>query len=230
MSNLAIDIATENAIIAAAARTRTRPLGKLPVAELPSREAAEQAVSTLLSFLGENVCREGVRETPKRFVKALEELTRGLRLPDPREHLRKSFTLADTEENEGVVYDGMILSRAIPFVSLCEHHLLPFTGKAYIGYIPEVGGTVVGLSKLARLMIDYAAQPQVQERLTAQVAKAIQDEVAPRGVGVVIEAKHTCQCLRGVRADGSMITSALYGVMKSDPATRSEFMSLCRLG
>lgn len=194
----------------------------------PTREAAEAAVRTILAFLGERTGREGVLETPKRFIKGLEELTRGLRLPDPTEHLRKAFTLGDTGEE--IAYDEMIISRAIPFVSICEHHLLPFTGHAYIGYLPAEGGKVVGLSKLARLAIEYAARPQVQERLTAQIAQAIQSVLSPRGVGVIIEAKHTCQCLRGVRADGSMVTSTLYGVMKENAATRSEFIALCRIG
>lgn len=200
----------------------------VPLLAMPTKEEAEAGIRTLLAYIGENPDREGVLETPKRFVKALAELTRGLKLPDPSEHLKKAFTLADSGEE--VVYDEMIISRAIPFVSLCEHHLLPFTGKAYIGYLPAEGGKVVGLSKLARLAIEYAARPQVQERLTAQIARAIQTALAPRGVGVVIEGKHTCQCLRGVRADGSMVTSTLFGAMKENPATRSEFLGLCRIG
>ena len=188
---------------------------------------AEDNVRRLLQSIGENPDREGLLETPARFIKAMRELTRGLH-EDPKAHLSKSFALNDADA--GVAYDEMIISRAIPFTSLCEHHLLAFTGHAYVGYVPEKGGRVVGLSKLARLVEGYACRPQVQERLTAQVINAIEEVLQPVGCAVIIEAKHTCQCLRGVKKDGSMVTSALRGSLKNSPEARAEFIALARIG
>ena len=188
---------------------------------------AEDNVRRVLQAIGENPDREGLLETPKRFLKALREFTRGLH-EDPKVHLAKSFTL--DEAQEGLSYDEMIISRHIPFTSVCEHHLLPFTGHAYIGYVPKKEDCkVVGLSKLARLVEGYACRLQVQERLTTQIASAIVEVLDPLGVGVILEAKHTCQCMRGVKKDGTMVTSSLRGAMHEGPA-RSEFLTLCRLG
>lgn len=185
---------------------------------------AEDAVRRVLQRIGENPDREGLVETPKRFVKALLELTSGLR-EDPKEHLRKDFGLDDAEPVE---YGGMIISAGIPFTSLCEHHLLPFTGEISIAYIPsEEKKRVVGLSKLARMADGYARRPQVQERLTAQIADALAI-IEPAGVAVIVRAKHTCQCLRGVKKDGCMITSSVSGVFE-DAAVRAEFLSLLQL-
>lgn len=182
---------------------------------------AEDGVRRLLQRLGENPDREGLRETPARFVKAMLEFTSGLK-EDPMAHLNKDFGLDDTSP---VQYGGMIISAGIPFVSLCEHHLLPFTGECHIGYVPSAEKKrVVGLSKLARLADGYARRPQVQERLTQQIADALLT-LSPVGVMVVVSAKHTCQCLRGVRKDGRMITSSVYGVFE-EPAARAEFLAL----
>lgn len=187
--------------------------------------APEENIRRLLQYIGEDPQREGLLDTPQRFIKAMQEMTVGYK-EDPADHLGKKFTLDDTAS--GVVYDEMIISRDIPFVSLCEHHMLPFNGTVSIAYIPGEGGCVVGLSKLARMAEGYARRLQVQERLTAQIAAAIADRLSPLGVGVVVEARHSCQCMRGVQKSGSMITSALKGVMRADPAVRAEFFSLVR--
>lgn len=194
---------------------------------IPSHEEAVTAMRTVLVHIGEDPNRPGILETPARYIKALAELTKG-KSENPDDHLLKSFTLDDG--HEGISYDEMILSRAIPFVSVCEHHLLPFSGLAYLGYLPRKGsGSVVGLSKLARLVEGYASRLQIQERLTAQISKAIVRVLDPLGVGVILEARHTCQCLRGVKKDGTMVTSSLQGVFREGPA-RAEFISLCRVG
>lgn len=189
---------------------------------------AMRAVRTLLTYLGENVEREGLRDTPARVVKALTEMTSGTH-EDPRRHLQKSFALDDDESTIVGAYDQIVLSRDLPFSSLCEHHMLPFTGTAHIAYLPDPNGRVVGLSKLARLLDGYARRLQVQERLTQQIADALQSELNPLGVGVVIKARHTCQCLRGIKKDGLMVTSAMYGAFKEDASARSELMRLIML-
>lgn len=177
---------------------------------------AEAAVRELLLAIGEDPEREGLRETPKRVAKAYAECTVGLR-QDPGEVLTTTFDLG---------HDEMVLVRDIELWSMCEHHLVPFIGVAHVGYIPAETGKITGLSKLARLVDVYARRPQVQERLTSQVADALVELLEARGVIVVIEAEHLCMSMRGVRKTGARtITSAVRGQMR-DVATRSEVMAL----
>jgi GTP cyclohydrolase I len=179
----------------------------------------EQAVREILIAIGEDPNREGLARTPARVAAAYAELFAGLR-EDPRRHLRVTF-------DEG--HQEMVVLRDIPFASMCEHHLLPFTGFAHVGYIPK--GRVVGLSKLARLVEGYARRPQVQERMTSEIADAIMEELAPQGCGVVIEATHTCMTIRGIQKPGAtMITSAMRGGFKRRPETRAEFLEIIRSG
>lgn len=176
-----------------------------------------KAVREILYAVGEDPDREGLQETPDRVARMYAEIFAGLHL-DPAVHLRKTFTQK---------HDEMVLVTDIEFASCCEHHLLPFTGKAHVGYLPD--GKIVGLSKLARVVEVVARRPQVQERMTEQVADLIMNELQPRGVGVIVEASHSCMTIRGVRKPGtSMRTSALRGIFKTNPATRAEFISLVR--
>lgn len=178
-------------------------------------DAVERACRDLLVAVGEDPGREGLVGTPGRMARAWRELLAGVDL-DPRDCLRTQFH-AGTDE--------LVLVRDIVFHSVCEHHLLPFYGRAHVGYIPR-GGVVTGLSKLARLVEGYARRPQVQERLTAQIADALNDVLHPQGVIVVIEAEHMCMSMRGVRKPGSStVTSALRGIM-NDGTTRAETMAL----
>jgi len=175
----------------------------------------EKAVREILSAIGENPDREGLAGTPNRVARAYGELMAGLKA-DPRVHLRTVF-----HER----YQEVVLLRDIEFHSLCEHHLLPFMGKAHVAYLPD--GKVVGLSKLARLVDGYARRPQVQERLTTQIADALMEELNPIGAACVIEAVHTCMTIRGVKKHGStMVTSELRGIFKENPASRAEILSL----
>jgi GTP cyclohydrolase IA len=175
----------------------------------------ERAVRELLIAIGENPEREGLRKTPSRVARAYTEMMAGLN-EDPRRHLRTVF-----HER----YDEVVLLRDIEFHSLCEHHLLPFTGRVHVAYLPD--GKVVGLSKLARLVEGYARRPQVQERLTTQIADALWEELNPQGAACVIEAVHTCMTIRGVRKPGStMVTSALRGIFKENPSSRAEVLAL----
>jgi GTP cyclohydrolase I len=175
----------------------------------------ERAVREILLAIGEDPAREGLRDTPRRVAEAYAFLFAGLG-ENPAEHLRVSF---QEEHRE------MVLVRDIPLHSLCEHHLLPMIGKAHVGYIPD--GKVVGLSKLARLVEGYARRPQLQERLTSQVADALHDELGTLGAIVVIEANHLCMSIRGVQKPGSMaVTSAVRGTYARDERTRQEAMSL----
>jgi GTP cyclohydrolase I len=175
----------------------------------------EKAVREILSAIGEDPEREGLLKTPSRVARAYAELFAGMN-EDPKRHLKTVF-----HER----YDEIVLLRDIEFHSMCEHHLMPFSGRAHVAYLPD--GKVVGLSKLARLVEGYARRPQVQERLTTQIADALMDELHPQGAACVIEASHTCMTLRGVRKPGSiMTTSALRGVFKDNPATRAEALSL----
>ena len=175
----------------------------------------ERAVREILLAVGEDPDREGLRKTPHRVARAYAELMAGLRT-EPREHLKTVF-----HER----YDEVVLLRDIQFHSLCEHHLLPFVGRAHVAYLPD--GKVVGLSKLARLVDGFARRPQVQERLTSQVADALMAELSPKGAACVIEASHTCMTIRGVHKPGStMVTSALRGLFKKDARTRGEVLSL----
>ena len=175
----------------------------------------ERAVREILLAVGEDPDREGLLKTPNRVARAYGELMAGLR-QDPREHLSTVF-----HER----YDEVVLLRDIEFHSLCEHHLLPFTGRAHVAYLPD--GKVVGLSKLARLVEGYARRPQVQERLTTQIADALMEELNPIGAACVIEAVHTCMTIRGAKKHGStMVTSALRGIFKDCPMSRSEILTL----
>lgn len=183
----------------------------------PTHTEAEDAVRTLLRYAGENPDREGLLDTPKRVIKSYAELFAGY-ATDPKDVLSTTF-----EEVGG--YDEMIILKDIEFTSHCEHHILPFTGKAHIAYIPK--DKVVGLSKLARLVDVYAKRLQIQEKMTAQIAKSLTDVLQPKGVAVVIDATHMCMTMRGVRKPGSVMhTSHLTGLFKSDPRTRQEFFSL----
>lgn len=175
----------------------------------------ERAVREILLAVGEDPDREGLLKTPHRVAKAYAELMAGLK-EDPREHLRTVF-------NER--YDEVVLLRDIEFHSLCEHHLLPFTGRAHVAYLPD--GKVVGLSKLARLVEGFARRPQVQERLTTQITDALMEELNPMGAACVIEATHTCMTIRGAKKPGStMVTSALRGIFKENPSSRAEILTL----
>jgi GTP cyclohydrolase IA len=175
----------------------------------------EAAVREILLAVGEDPDREGLRETPARVARMYAELFAGLR-QDPRTHLRRVFT---------VKYDEMVLVKDISFDSLCEHHLLPFIGKAHVAYLPN--GKVVGLSKIPRAVEVLSRRPQVQERMTEDLADLLMEELDARGVAVILEATHTCMAIRGVRKTGSvMTTSAMRGTFRTNPATRSELLAL----
>ncbi|GIF51787.1 GTP cyclohydrolase I [Asanoa ferruginea] len=177
--------------------------------------AAEQAAGQFLRALGLRTDTESMRGTPGRMARAYAELF------SPR-----PFDLTTFPNDEG--YDELVLARAIPLRSVCEHHLLPFVGTAHVGYLP--GQRILGLSKLARVVEHFACRPQVQERLTKQIADWLQTQLTPKGVGVVIEAEHTCMTLRGVQATGSTtITSTMLGLLRDDPRSRSEFLALTRV-
>ena len=174
-----------------------------------------RAVREILAAVGEDPDREGLKETPNRVARMYAELFAGLH-EDPRRHVRQFFTEK---------YDEMVLVRDISFNSMCEHHLLPFTGKAHIGYVPN--GKVVGLSKLARVVESVSRRPQVQERMTEDIANLLIDELDVKGVAVVIEATHTCMTIRGIRKPGSLcVTSAMKGIFRSNLSSRSEVMTL----
>jgi GTP cyclohydrolase I len=175
---------------------------------------AAQAVQDLLRALGQDVTRPGLQRTPERVARSLQEMLTPL-----------PFEVTKFPNDEG--YDELVLVRDIPFSSLCEHHLLPFTGVAHLAYLPKT--SIVGLSKLARVVDHYSRRLQVQERMTQQIADWLTDELDPRGVGVVLEAGHLCMQVRGARATGSLTTtSALRGRLRDDPRTRGEFLSLVR--
>lgn len=190
------------------------------------RIEAEDGIRKVLAAVGENPDREGLQETPKRFVKAFREMTSGYH-SDPKVFLTKNFDITDAGGN---AYDQIILSRDLPFVSLCEHHLLAFEGVAHVAYLPNPkNGRIVGLSKLARVLDGYAKRLQVQERLTQQIADAMEEVLAPLGVAVIIRAKHTCQCHRGVGKPGQMVTSAMHGIFRTDPSSRAELFQLIKI-
>ncbi len=187
----------------------------------PSREEAEAAVRTLIAYTGDDPAREGLLETPKRVVDAYEELYRGYR-ECPAEVLDRTFS-----EIGG--YDDLVLVRDIAFNSQCEHHMMPFMGKAHIAYKPVE--RVVGLSKLARLVDVYARRLQTQEHMTSQIATAIEEILNPRGIAVMIEAEHMCMSLRGVEKLGaSTVTTHFVGSFRDDPAEQVRFMTLVRKG
>ena len=196
------------------------PLGSRPTLEVVDRAhgvdlvRAERAASDLLAALGEDPASEQLLDTPRRVAATYAELL----TPAP-------FTPTTFPNDEG--YDELVLVRAIPFQSLCEHHLLPFVGVAHVGYLPA--DRILGLSKLARVVELFSRRLQLQERFTTQVADWLQDQLAPKGVGVVLEAAHLCMSLRGVRAAGThTVTSALHGLLRSDPRSRQEFLALTR--
>jgi len=185
----------------------------------PTQQDAEAAVRTLIEWAGDDPNREGLLETPKRVAKAYRELFAGYEA-DPREYLERTF-----DEVGG--YDELVVLRDIRVVSFCEHHMLPFLGKAHVGYLPNK--RVVGISKLARVVQGFARRLQIQEKLTAEVAEAIHDILQPKGVGVVIVSEHSCMTMRGVNTPGSRLTTShLVGVVRDDPRTRQEFLELVR--
>jgi GTP cyclohydrolase I len=184
-----------------------------------TQEEAEAAVRVLIEWAGDDPDREGLLETPARVARSYKELFSGYGT-DPREYLERTF-----EEVGG--YDELVVLRDIRVVSFCEHHMLPVVGRAHIGYLPT--NRVVGISKLARVAHGFGKRLQIQEKLTAEIALAIQDILKPAGVGVVIEAEHSCMTLRGVNTPGSTLTtSRLLGVVRDDPRTREEFLRLAR--
>ncbi|WP_046861989.1 GTP cyclohydrolase I FolE [Microvirga massiliensis] len=187
----------------------------------PSRAEAESAVRTLLAFIGEDPDREGLRDTPKRVVKAYAELFAGYE-QDPEEVLDRVFS-----EVEG--YRDLVLVKDIPFHSHCEHHMVPFVGKAHIAYYPK--GGVVGLSKLARLVDLYGRRLQTQETMTAQICTALERSLDPRGIAVLVEAEHMCMSMRGVFKQGaSTITTEYRGIFRDDPTEQAKFLSLVGVG
>ncbi|MGC3968748.1 MAG: GTP cyclohydrolase I FolE [Pirellulales bacterium] len=183
-----------------------------PSVDLPR---IQRAIREILAAVGEDPDREGLLETPARVARMYAEMFQGLH-QDPRVHLQKVFTEK---------YDEVVLVKDISFNSMCEHHLLPFLGKAHIGYIP--GGKVLGLSKLARVVEVVSKRPQVQERMTETIADLMVEELNPKGVAVVVEASHSCMTMRGIRKPGSMcVTSAMRGIFRSHLSSRSEIMTL----
>ena len=183
----------------------------------PTRKAAEDAVRTLLLWAGEDPNREGLVDTPKRVATAYQDWFSGYQ-EDPVRYLRRTF-----EEVEG--YDELIVLRDITFESHCEHHMAPIIGHAHVGYLPQ--NKVVGISKLARVVEAFARRFQVQEKMTAQIAHCIEDVLAPRGVGVVIEASHQCMTTRGIhKSSVTMVTSQMLGAFRKDARTRSEFLQM----
>jgi GTP cyclohydrolase IA len=188
-------------------------LADLDAAERPvDLDAAERAAADFLTALGIDLDREERKETPARMARAYAELLAA-----------QPFQLTTFPNDEG--YDELVLARAIPFRTLCEHHMLLFSGVAHVGYLP--GDRILGLSKLARLVAHFAARPQTQERMTMQIAKCLDANLHPKGVGVVLEAEHTCMTQRGIRALGATTTtSALLGTLRADPRSRAEFFSL----
>lgn len=181
----------------------------------PDQARITAAVIEIITAIGDDPEREGLKETPRRIAEMFGEVFGGL-WTDPRDYLKVVFEVA---------HDEMVVLRNIPFYSMCEHHFLPFHGEAHVGYIPD--GRVVGISKLARVVEGYARRPQIQEQLTSQIAEAIMEVLHPDGVAVVIEAEHLCMTMRGVKKPGSrMITSAMRGDFRQSAVTRAEFLSL----
>lgn len=187
----------------------------------PTQEQAEAAVRTLIEWAGDDPDREGLLDTPARVARSYKELFSGYDT-DPREYLERTF-----DEVGG--YDELVVLRDIRVVSFCEHHMLPFLGKAHVGYLPS--NRVVGISKLARVVHGFARRLQIQEKLTAEIAGAIQDILHPKGVGVVIVSEHSCMTMRGVNTPGSRLTTShLLGEVRDDPRTRQEFLEFVRNG
>jgi len=187
----------------------------------PTEAEALAAVRTLIEWAGDDPDREGLLDTPRRVVKSYKELFSGYE-SDPRDYLQRTF-----DEVGG--YDELVILKDIRVVSFCEHHMLPFLGKAHVGYLPS--NRVVGISKLARVVHGFARRLQIQEKLTAEIAEAIQDILQPKGVGVVIVSEHSCMTMRGVNTPGSRLTTShLLGEVRDDPRTRTEFFELVRNG
>ncbi len=186
-----------------------------PTTIVVDKPRIERAVREILTAIGEDPERDGLLDTPSRVARMYEEVCSGLR-EDPSNHLLKVFE-AD--------HDEMVMVRDIPLHSLCEHHLVPFIGKAHVAYIPNMQGRITGLSKIARLVDGFARRPQVQERLTQQIAAALDKTLEPRGVLVVLEAEHLCMSMRGIRKSGSStVTSSVHGVFRENAASRMEAM------
>ena len=193
----------------------------IPKEERPSQQEAEDAVRTLIRWIGEDVDREGLRDTPKRVAKAFTELYSGYDSV-PEEILGRTF-----EEVGG--YDDMVLVRDLPFHSHCEHHMVPIIGKAHVAYLPD--GCVLGLSKIARTVDIFARRLQTQENMTAQIAHTIDDALQPRGVAVMIEAEHMCMAMRGIRKQGSTTTTTAFtGGFHDNPAEQANFLNMLRIG
>jgi len=177
----------------------------------------ENAVREILGAIGEDPRRDGLLDTPARVARMYGEICSGLR-EEPADHLDKTFQ---------VEHDEIIVVRDISFYSICEHHLIPFFGKAHVAYLPEKDGRITGLSKLARLVDGFARRPQVQERLTGQIANAIDEKLSPRGAAVVLEAEHLCMSMRGIRKPcARTVTSSMRGIFRSNPASREEVLNL----
>ena len=194
------------------------PAAPPPTASQVDSERLQRAVREILIAVGEDPDRPGLVETPRRVAEAWRELSAGLR-EDPAEHLGKVFDHAGRP-------DEVVILRSIPFQSLCEHHLLPFVGRAHVAYLPA-GGKVVGLSKLARTVDVFARRPQLQERLTGEIADTLVAHLEPRGVAVVIEGSHSCMTLRGARKEGAeMLTTAFRGRFETEPGFRAEILAL----
>lgn len=199
----------------------TKPLDELTLndhSETAPQESVAGHVRRIIALLGENPEREGLRKTPERYEKAVRFLTSGYH--QNADHILNSATFA-------VCYDQMVVVKDIEFFSLCEHHLLPFFGRAHVAYIPQK--RVIGLSKVARLVNMFARRLQIQERMTSQIAGAIQDKIGPQGVGVIVEARHLCMQMRGVeKQHGQAVTSAMLGAFRDNKQTRDEFLALVR--
>ena len=197
-------------------KTGTSARDDASVPTRPTREEAEAAVATLIRWAGDDPLREGLEETPARVVRSYEEFFAGYG-QDPEDILRTTF-----EETEG--YDEMVVLRDIEFHSHCEHHMVPIIGKAFVAYLPNK--RVVGISKLARVVEAYAKRLQIQEKMTAQIANAINDVLKPKGVAVVVEAEHQCMTTRGVEKPGvTMVTSTMLGAFRDNSSTRREFLA-----
>jgi GTP cyclohydrolase I len=185
----------------------------------PTQADAEAAVRVLIEWAGDDPDREGLLETPRRVAKSYRELFAGYEI-EPKDYLARTF-----EEVGG--YDSLVVLKNIPVVSFCEHHMLPFIGTAHVGYLPS--DRVVGISKMARVVQGFARRLQIQEKLTAQIAEAIQDVLQPKGVGVVIISEHSCMTMRGVNTPGSRLTTShLLGAVRDDSRTRQEFLEFVR--
>jgi GTP cyclohydrolase I len=182
-----------------------------------NHDKIKRAMASIIEAIGENPLRESIKDTPQRVAEMYAELFSGLDV-DPKTELAVDF---------GEAYEEMVILKDIPFYSMCEHHLLPFYGVTHVGYIPSPGGRVVGVSKLARVVEICARRPQLQERMTQQIADAIFEALQPDGVAVVIQAEHLCMIMRGIKKPGTtVITSAVRGTFRSKVATRGEFLSL----